>query len=60
MIWLAQAPRTLQFSGFEVKGNESKAVCEHIMSKVIKNSLNVDIEESEQNSQNQTKNKKEQ
>ena len=38
---------SLIFSGFEVKENESKEECEHDVKSCIKNSLNVDIEESE-------------
>ena len=40
---------SLRFSGFEVKENESKEECEHVVKSHIKNSLNVDIEESELN-----------
>ena len=40
---------SLAFSGFEVKGNKSKEECEHIAKIYIKNSLNIDIEESEYN-----------
>ena len=40
---------SLRFSGFEVKENESKVECENAVKIYIKNSLNVDIEESEYN-----------
>ena len=41
--------KSLRLSGFEVKENESKEECEHIVKSYTKNSLNVDIEESEYN-----------
>ena len=44
-----QHQESLRFSGFEVKENESKKECEHVVKSYIKNSLNVDIEESEYN-----------
>ena len=37
---------SLRLSGFEMKKNESKEECEHVAKSYIKNSLNVDIEES--------------
>ena len=40
---------SLRFSGFEVKENESKEECEHVVKSYIKNSSDVDIEESEFN-----------
>ena len=40
---------SLRFSGFEVKENESKEECESKVKSYIKNSLNVDKEESESN-----------
>ena len=40
---------SLRFSGFEVKENESKKECGPKVKRYIKNSLNVDIEESEFN-----------
>ena len=40
---------SLRYSGFEVKKNESKVECEHAVKIYIKNSLNVDIVESEYN-----------
>ena len=41
-----ESPR---LSGFEVKENESKEECGNVVKSYIKNSLNVDIEESEYN-----------
>ena len=40
---------SLPFSSFEVKENESKEKCEHVVKSYIKNSLIVDIGESECN-----------
>ena len=40
---------SLRFSNFEVKENKSKEECEHVVKIYIRNSLNVDIEESEYN-----------
>ena len=40
---------SVRFCGLEVKGNESKEECEHVVKSCIRNSLNVDIEESEYN-----------
>ena len=40
---------SLRFSGFEVKKNEYKEECEHFVKSYMKNSLTVDIEESEYN-----------
>ena len=40
---------SLRFCGLEVKENESKEECEHVVKSCIRNSFNVDTEESEYN-----------
>ena len=44
-----ECQKSLRFSGFEVKENESKEVCEHVIKSFIRYTLNVDMKESEYN-----------
>ena len=46
---LYERRESLRFSGFEVKENESEEECKHVVKIYIKNSLNVDIKESQYN-----------
>ena len=44
-----ECQKSLRFSRFEVKENESKEVCEHVIKSFIRYTLNVDMKESEYN-----------
>ena len=44
-----ECQKSLRFSGFEVKENESKDVCDHVIKSFIRYTLNVDMKESEYN-----------